>query len=233
MQYPTLELDDTYRRLIPSKYPTIDIYERFGSAEMQAHAASLETLTNPRLLAKQRIAGNMSPDTASPQLQNWNHAPFAYPLPEGSHFLPAPYPVMELAATPLGALGRAILRREEFLSRTSEPACGVDMRVISNHIRGSFVDLRGVPTDLTAVERREIGQKLYEAGANGVVYRMAEVPGSDFVGIFRLDVLQQQGTQGAHYRLRWDGQRVHRIFDFSLNRDVDRSEVFGQSRAAA
>lgn len=233
MQYPLLKLDDVYRRLIPSKYPTVDIYERFGSREMQALAANLETLTNPRLLAKQRLSGDMSPDSGSPRLQNWNHAPFAYPLPEGSHFLPSPYSVMELASTEVGALGRAVLRREEFLSRTSEAACGVDMRVISNRIGGTFVDLRNLPVDLEVAARREIGRKLYEEGVNGVVYRMAEVPDSDFVGIFRLDALDQKGVQGAHYRLRWDGQRINRIFNFTENRDMDRAEVLGRPRAAA
>ncbi len=122
MEYPQIAVDGHYRRLIPSKYPTIDIYEKFGSREMQALAAELETITNPRLAAKSRITGgNISADSSSPKLQNWNHAPFSYPMPEGTHFLPPPYSVMELASDERGALARAIIRREEFLSRTDEP----------------------------------------------------------------------------------------------------------------
>jgi hypothetical protein len=68
-------------------------------------------------------------------------------MPEGTYFLPPPYSVMELAADERGALAKAILRREEFLSRTDEPACGVDMRMITNKVVGSFVDLRGLPPD--------------------------------------------------------------------------------------
>ncbi len=234
MQYPLVAVDGVFRRLIPSKYPTVDLYERFGSAEMQALAAELEKLTNPRLLAKQRIAGeDVSPDTASPKLQNWNHAPLAYPLPEGSYFLPQPYSVMELASTELGALARAILRREAFLSRTQEPICGVDMRMISNRIVGNFVDLRDQPSDMPVDERRKLGRKLFEEGADGIIFRMAEVTGCDFVGIFKLDILNERGVQGAHYRFRYDGQRISRVFNFAANQDVDRSQIFGSPKAAA
>jgi hypothetical protein len=55
--YPQISVNGQYRRLIPSKYPTIDIYEKFGSREMQTLAAELETITNPRLAAKSRITG--------------------------------------------------------------------------------------------------------------------------------------------------------------------------------
>lgn len=234
MQYPQLAVDGIYRRLIPSKYPTVDLYEKFGSAQMQALAADLEKLTNPRLTAKSRMTGgDMTADSTSPKLQNWNHAPFAYPLPEGSHFLPPPYPVMELAASERGALARAILRREQFLARTVEPVCGIDMRMISNKITGSFVDLRDLPSDTTEVARHMLGQRLYEGGADGIIFRMDEIPGEDFVGIFKLEVLAERGVQGAHFRFRWDGQRVGRVFDFAKNRDIDRAEILDAPMEAA
>lgn len=234
MQYPLLEVDGVFRRLIPSKYPTVDLYEKFGSPQMQSLAAELEKLTNPRLKAKSRMTGgDVAADAGTPKLQNWNHAPFAYPQPEGSWFLPPPYPVMELAATERGALARAIVRREQFLQRTDEPVCGVDMRMISNKIAAEFVDLRSLPADTTEVVRREIGQGLYEDGANGIVFKMAEVPGEDFLAIFKLELISERGLQGAHFRFRWDGNGVGRIFDFANNRDIDRVEIFGAATEPA
>ncbi len=234
MEYPQIAVDGHYRRLIPSKYPTIDIYEKFGSREMQALAAKLETITNPRLAAKSRITGgNISADSSSPKLQNWNHAPFSYPMPEGTHFLPPPYSVMELTSDERGALARAIIRREEFLSRTDEPVCGVDMRMITNKVVGSFVDLRGVAQDTSQAARWKIGWRLYEDGVNGVIFNMAELPGSEFISIFNDDVLLEKGVQGAHYRFRWDGQRIGRLYDFGADRDIDRSEIIPRPMAAA
>jgi hypothetical protein len=224
--YPQISINGQYRRLIPSKYPTIDIYEKFGSREMQTLAAELETITNPRLASKSRITGgDISADSNSPRLQNWNHAPFAYPMPEGTYFLPPPYSVMELAADERGALARAILRREEFLSRTDEPACGVDMRMITNKVVGSFVDLRGLPSDTSQTARWMLGQRLYEDGIDGILFKVAELPGNEFISIFNGEVLPERGVQGAHYRFRWDGQRIGRLFDFGANRDINRNDI--------
>lgn len=232
--YPRISIDGLYRRLIPSKYPTIDIYERFGSREMQAFAAELEAVTNPRLAAKSRITGgDISADASSPRLQNWNHAPFAYPMPEGSDFLPAPYSVMDLASDTQAALARAVLRRELFLSRTDEPSCGVDMRMLAHQVKGEVIDLRSVPTDMSVAARRLIGRQLFEDGVNGVLYRTEEVPGHDFLAVFSVEILVDKAVQGAHYRFRWDGLQVSRIFDFTRNGDIDRGDVFAKPRAAA
>lgn len=233
MEYPQISVDDQYRRLIPSKWPTIDIYEKFGSREMQAFAAELETITNPRLAAKARITGgDISADSNSPRLQNWNHAPFAYPMPEGTYSLPAPYSVLELAADERGALARAIIRREEFLSRTDEPACGVDMRMITNRVVGKFVDLRALPPETSQTARWMMGQRLYEDGVHGVLFKMAELPGSEFICIFNNEVLVDRGVQGAHFRFRWDGERISRLYDFAADRDIDRNDIIPGSLAA-
>jgi len=95
-------------------------------------------------------------------------------MPEGTHLLPPPDSVLELAASERGALARAVLRREEFLGRTDEPACGVDMRTITNRVVGKFVDLRGLPSDMTQIARPMLGKRLYEDSALG-----ADLPGYD------------------------------------------------------
>ncbi|TPL29536.1 RES family NAD+ phosphorylase [Mesorhizobium sp. B2-4-8] len=232
--HPQITIEGLYRRLIPSKFPTIDIYERFGGREMQAFAAELEAVTNPRLTAKSRITGgDISADSGSTRLQNWNHAPFSYPMPEGSYFLPAPYSVMELAFDERAALARAVLRREQFLSQTDELTCGVDMRMLTHRIKGEFVDLRGLPADTSQKARRLLGKQLFEDGAQGIVHHMAELPGHDFLCVFTSEALVEKATQGAHFRFRWDGNQINRIFDFSSNADIDRSELFAAPKAAA
>lgn len=233
LAYPQISIDNRYRRLIPSKWPTIDIYEKFGSREMQSFAAELEAVTSPRLAAKARITGgDISADSNSPRLQNWNHAPFAYPMPEGTYSLPSPYSVMELAVDERGALGRAILRREDFLSRTDEPACGIDMRMITNRVVGKFIDLRGLPPDTSQTARWMMGHRLYEDGVHGILFKMTELPSSEFICVFTNEVLVDHGVQGAHYRFRWDGQRIGRIYDFAADRDIDRNAIIAGSMAA-
>jgi hypothetical protein len=153
-------------------------------------------------------------------------------MPEGTHLLPPPYSVLELAADERGALARAILRREEFLARADEPACGVDMRMITNRVVGKFVDLRGLPPELSQTARWMLGRQLYEDDAQGALFAMAELPGYEFVSIFNRDVLVERGVQGAHYRFRWDGRQIGRLYDFAADRDIDRDEILAGPLAA-
>ncbi len=105
--------------------------------------------------------------------------------------------------------------------------------MITNKVVGSFVDLRGVAQDTSQAARWKIGWRLYEDGVNGVIFNMAELPGSEFISIFNDDVLLEKGVQGAHYRFRWDGQRIGRLYDFGADRDIDRSEIIPRPMAAA
>jgi hypothetical protein len=70
-----------------------------------------------------------------------------------------------------------------------------------------------------------LGRRLYEDGVDGILFKVAELPGNEFISIFNSDVLPERGVQGAHYRFRWDGQRIGRLFDFGANRDIDRNDI--------
>ena len=107
------------------------------------------------------------------------------------------------------------------------------MRMLAHQVKGEVIDLRSVPTDMSVAARRLIGQQLFEDGANGVLYRTEEVPGYDFLAVFSVEILADKAVQGAHYRFRWDGHQVSRIFDFTRNGDIDRGDVFAKPRAAA
>ncbi len=45
-------------------------------------------------------------------------------------------------------------------------------------------------------------------------------------------MLVDRGVQGAHYRFRWDGQRINRLYDFAADRDIDRNDIIAGSIAA-
>jgi hypothetical protein len=228
LPFDEVRISGIYRRLIPSKFPTIDVYERLGSQALKDEAIRLEALTNPRLISQGRILASADPNdpTTASQLQNWNHAPFTYPNIEGGHFLPRPYPVLELAPDDRAALARAIIRREEFLARTDDPPQGLDMRVISNSVSGTFADLRPISSVLDQQSRWEIGRKLYDGGATGILFGLPEVGGAEFVGIFSKQALIGSAMQAAHYRFQWDGRSIAKVYDFTNGADITREEIF-------
>lgn len=215
MRYPTRSVDQKWRRLIPSRFPPIDIYERLGSPELARAAIDSENRTNPRLLAREwLVEGSPRVDARSPRLQNWNHAPFAYKNPEGSTFLDKAFGVMEVADSVEAALAIAVRRREIFLSRTDEPPTNLDMRMLVTRIAGEFADLTGLPRDASQRDRRRIGLEVYNADGCGVLFKCAERPDATCLAVFDNRVV---GTteQAAHYRFVWDGKQIRSVYDFS------------------
>lgn len=224
MTYPTRSFDQDCYQLIPSRFPPVDVYERLGSPALRAAALELEQRTNPRLAAMRHVAALPKPgDKASNQFQNWNHAPFVYRNPEGTHFLGPAYGVAEMAVDLTTALLFALRRREEFFNRTNEEPIGQDMRVLCRRVTEKFTDLTALDPTLPQADRWRIGQKLFDDGAIGIIYRLPGFGEHRFLSVF--DGTVGRALQGAHYRFVWDGKTVKSIYDFSKGDTILRDDL--------
>jgi hypothetical protein len=234
MKHPTCEIDDDYHLLIPSRFPPVPLYERLGSVEIREAAEALEAKTNPRLQEINRLTRSGQQVGGSERLQNWNHAPFTYPNPEGTTFLNPAYRVLELVRGVQAALAIAVLRREAFLAASDEPPINVEMREIVRRVKGRFVDLTGANFETNQVKRWELGAKIYESNAQGIVFQRPDLPGIQTVAIFDQGVLGR-AVQAQHYRFVWDGKAVRAIGNFSTGEVIDRDQLFADlaRRAAA
>ncbi len=224
MDFPHSHWDQDWYRLIPSRFPPVDVYERLAPV-LRAAAPEIEVLTNPRLAAKSRLTGGpASVNENSPRLQNWNHAPFAYTNPEGSYLLSPVRGVMEAAGDEEAALAIALRRRETVLSRTREPPLALAMRVLSTRIAGEFADLTAMALDMVQAARWKIGKQLLDAGTSGAVFRRAERPVAQFITVFNAALLERS-VQGTHYRFVWDGTVIRSVYDFGSGREIKRGDL--------
>jgi hypothetical protein len=227
--YQTRSFDQDCYQLIPSRFPPVDVYERLESPELRAAALELEQRTNPRLAAMKHVQAPAKPgDKGSNQFQNWNHAPFVYKNPEGTHFLGPTYGVAEMATDLTTALLFALRRREEFFSRTNEEAMGQDMRVLCRRVTGTFADLSALDPAQPQAERWKIGQKLCDDGATGIIYRRPGYGEARFLSVFDGRVLGR-ALQGDHYRFVWDGKAVKSIYDFTKGDTILRDDLLAAS----
>ncbi|MDA9545017.1 hypothetical protein ACM43_11140 [Bradyrhizobium sp. CCBAU 45321] len=218
--YSKRSFDQDCYQLIPSRFPTIEVYERLGDEQVQSAAKALEERTNPRLAAiKQLPTVPKAGEKSASQYQNWNHAPFAYKDPRGTFFLGPTLGCLELASDMNTALAFALLRREEFLGSTCEPAMGLDMRVFSRRITGSFHDLTKLDPNLPKAERWKIGHQLHDSGSPGILFRRPGFGEHRFLAVFD-GALLPRAVQGAHYRFVWDGQKIKSIYDFSDGKEI-------------
>jgi len=219
-------VDGTYHVLIPSRFPPIDIFSFIANGQDEAFA-EVESLTNPRMKERRDLLnGTNAVDGNSPLVQNWNHAPFAYPNPDGTRFFGPHIAALELAIDRETALVISIGKREAFLAATAEPPIGLDMRALSRPVRGRFVDLRSVDPTLPLDQRRVIGQRVAEAGYDGVIFRPGERTAAECVSVINGQTLGR-AVQGEHYKFNWNGQMIDMLYDFHAGQKVLPSQLTG------
>ena len=207
-------------RLIPSRFPTVGLYDAIADPADLDVVFAIEMLTNPRIRdelgelqlvpPEERISG-----VGSTMIM----AAFTHLNPEGSRFSDGSYGVYYAAHTLVTAIAEVSHHRALFLSRTHEPAMDVDMRAISANLDADLHDLRGLgkrghalldPDDYAAPQA--FARRLREAGSWGVVFPSVRFDGGLCVGVFRPKALRH-ARSGAHIALHWDGARITHWFE--------------------
>jgi len=218
-QYKTVALTGYWYRLIPSRFPTIDIYRRVAPRELWPLAAAIETMTNPRVRLKEKLTAGCDRDGAiPPRLQNWNHAPFSYRNPLGTHLLPDGYSILELADSVQTALAVSIRKRERFLGAAQLPLTDLEMRVLKHEVAGCFTDLGNLAQDMPRDARWALGQQLFEAGSTGARFRCPDRPDGFGLAVFDPSALGP-AVQTQHFKFHWDGERIGEIYNYRDDND--------------
>ena len=202
-------------RLVPSRYPTVGLYDRVADPADLEVVFAIEALTNPRIRdalgqlqivpTAERVSG-----TGSTMVM----AAFTHLNPEGSRFSDGSYGVYYAAQSLETAVAEVGHHRALFLARTNEPAIDVDLRAITATVHAELHDLRGLgkpgaalldPNDYGAPQA--VGRQLREAGSWGVQFPSVRHEGGLCVGVFRPKAVRNARAT-AHIALHWDGQRI-------------------------
>jgi len=202
-------------RLIPSRYPTVALYDAIADPADLEVVFAIEALTNARIRdelgdlrlvpPEERVSGAGS----TPVM-----AAFTHLNPDGSRFSDGSYGVYYAAQALDTAIAEVGHHRAAFLARTDEPAIDVDLRLIAAPVDADLHDLRelgpagaGLFDPQFYAKPQALGRRLREAGSAGVLYPSVRHAGGFCVGIFRPRALGRARV-GAHIALHWDGQRI-------------------------
>jgi RES domain len=202
-------------RLIPSRFPTVGLFDRIADPADLDVVFAIEALTNPRLRdevgqlqlvpPEERVAG-----TGSTMIM----AAFMHLNPEGSRFSDGSYGVYYAAQSLATAIAEVSHHRAVFLARTAEAPIDVDMRQITAELEAPLHDLRALgrrgaelfdPDDYRAAQA--LGRRLRAAASWGVQFPSVRHAGGLCVGVFRPKALRQ-ARSGTHIALHWDGARI-------------------------
>ena len=202
-------------RLIPSRYPTVGLYDRVADPADLEVVFAIEALTNPRIRDELGQLQLVPPDErVSGAGSTMVMAAFTHLNPEGSRFSDGSYGVYYAAHALETAVAEVSHHRALFLGRTREPALDVDLRVITATVDAELHDLRALGTRGAALldphqygAPQALGKQLRAAGSWGVQFPSVRHAGGLCVGVFRPKALRH-AKSGAHLALHWDGQRI-------------------------
>lgn len=216
----------TATRIIASRYPPIDLFERVDAdpAVWDALIAA-EMLTNPRIRDEVGEIALVPPDErVSGPGASYVMASFTHVNPKGSRFSNGSYGVYYAANDLATALAETIHHFERYAQDSGDGIRDADMRVVVGRIDQTFHDIASLPDPVRAAvldpddygTSRSLGRHLREAGSNGVVYPSVRHTPGHCIGAFRPKAVHPP-RQERHIRYHYDGKRVSRWFDYTAN----------------
>jgi hypothetical protein len=180
-------------RIVPTRYPSITLFDRVADADDFDALYALEAMTNERVRdeigqvervpREQRMFGAGS----GPIMAAFTHVNVL-----GSRFSDGRHGVFYAARERATAVAETRHHHGNFLAATKQPAMHLPMRLYHVAIDARLHDLRPVGAAPEAVHdpddystARTLGHALHAAGSAGVAYRSVRRPGGQCVGLFR------------------------------------------------
>lgn len=207
-------------RIIPSRFPPIDLFERVATAEDLAAVHELESLTNDRLRDQVgEIQLVPEAERVSGPGAGYVMAAFTHPAPGGARFSDARRGAYYAARTVDTAIAETSYHRARFMRATREPAMELDMRVLEAELDARLHDIRGMREALPAVYDRDdyaasqqFAQRLHAAGSDGVAYDSVRHEGGQCVAIFRPRRVRSCRSS-LHLTYVWNGTTIDRVYE--------------------
>lgn len=216
---PVARVDwDTTYRIIPSKYPPIDLFEKIADPGDWELLAEIEGMTNDRLREE---AGDLSRIPRSRCIAGPNSsaimAAFTHPSPRPGRFDTTHFGAYYATRAIETAIRETAHHQGVFRRRTNEPPCEITMRTYIGRIDSDLHDVRGgwpeVHDPDSYVASQDLATTLRNANGNGIVYDSVRHPGGACFAAFFPNVLQRYQPdswtiQGPHFGYRFDGRVV-------------------------
>lgn len=207
-------------RIVPTRYPSVFLYDRVADADDFDALYALEALTNERIRDE---LGQIERVPRALRLFGPGSGPimaaFTHVNPNGSRFSAGGYGVFYAARDRATAVAETRYHHARFLAATGQPAMHLPMRLYHVAIDARLHDLRNnltVPPDIHHPDDytagRALGARLHAAGSAGVVYRSVRQPKGQNVGLFN-PLGARQCLHAAHLLYAWDGQAFADIYE--------------------
>lgn len=212
-------------RIIPSRYPPVDLFERVADAADFEALYEVESLTNPRLRDAVGEIRLVAPEErVHGPGASYIMAPFTHVGPEGGRFNDATFGALYAAQERATAVAETCYHRARFLARTSEGPLELDMRVLEMRLDARLHDIRERrealpriydPDDYGAGQR--LAARLRAAGSWGLAFDSVRRDGGACIAALRPRAVSQC-RQAEHLVYAWDGRSIAEVYEKRLYR---------------
>ncbi|MGA9012167.1 MAG: RES family NAD+ phosphorylase [Acetobacteraceae bacterium] len=207
-------------RIVPSRFPPIDLFERIADPADWEVLIALESLTNDRIRDE---VGNIALVPAAERVSGPGSsvimAAFTHPNPDGSRFSDGSYGVFYAGETLGTAISETRYHRARFMQATGQPRMELDMRVYAVELDGELHDISGKQPALALVyhpDNYAAGQalavRLRAKGSSGIVYDSVRHIGGICAAVFRPRCLSNP-RQERHLCYVWDGLAITTVYE--------------------
>lgn len=208
-----LDWNPTYR-LVPSRFPSVSLFDRVSDPGDLEAVFAIQGLTNPRL---RQEMGNISLVPVAERVSEIGTtaimAAFCHLNNQGSRFSDGSFGVYYAGSSLSVAVAEVSYHRERFLAATAQPAIEVDMRSYIAHVTKPLHDLRprswrGMHDPDNYAASQAMTRTLRAEQSWGVAYRSVREPGGQCVAVFRPKGIDLPVVQDVHVALCWDGKVI-------------------------
>jgi hypothetical protein len=214
-------------RIIASRYPPIDLYERVSPdpAVWDALIAA-EMLVNPRIRDQVGDLHLVPPDERVSGIgATFVMAAFTHIRPSGSRFSDGSYGVYYAADDLATAVAETAFHFCQIASDSADGPRREEMRVLVSRIDSNFHDIGQLDAESkqalldpdSYIASQAFAAALRSQVSNGVHYPSVRRAAGRCIGAFRPKVVGIP-RQTSHLVYEWDGTRVRRYFDRSADR---------------
>ena len=204
-------------RIVPTRHPTVFLFDRVADADDFDALYALEALTNERLRDEIGQVQRVAPaDRVFGPGSGPIMAAFTHVNPLGSRFSGGAYGVFYAAHDRATAVAETSYHHARFLAATAERPTHLPMRLYHVAIDSRLHDLRiGFDAEHAPADygpSRALGARLQAAGSAGVAYRSVRHAGGHCVGLFK-----PRGASACQHAAillyAWDGHRFTDVYE--------------------
>jgi hypothetical protein len=206
-------------RLIPSRYPSVGLFDGIASPDDLEAILEVEAWTNDRISTQLGILHRIPRDewAVGQPMASVVMAAFCHPRPGGARFSSADRGAWYATRTLETALAESVHHRTRELAEVGHFDTRMQMRLYQADFAATFHDLRGhrrayaasyAPDSYAASQR--LASEIFEDGSNGIVYESVRHAGGECLACFR-PLLVRRVRVVAHYEYRWEGTPSPRV----------------------